>query len=120
MIYEGLRDGAISPLIAQYGYQMTLMYSGPVSINENTGLVSPGVSQTWLTSGLEVSFEHKDIDGTRIKSGDKLVILAADGVLPTPNTDYKLMLGSEIWRIISSSVIQPGGVALTYELHVRK
>ena len=120
MNYEGLRDTAITPIIKQYGYSMTLQLSSSDVIDPNTGIITVGTPTQWSVNGIEAYFEFKDIDGSRIKSGDKLVILSTDGSIPTPNADYKLIMANEVWDILSCKPIQPGGVVLTFELHVRR
>lgn len=63
------------------------------------------------------AFEASQIDGTLIRSTDRKITIEAGQIAPTP--DDKLVIGGIAHEIIAVMPLDPGGVALLYELQVR-
>lgn len=83
----------------------------------------PPVEQTLKMVFLD--YEQKDIDGTKIKSGDKQVLMFAKGVLndPVANADKIKELpkhGGATWAIVKSEPLKPGDETVMYTLQVRR
>lgn len=71
----------------------------------------PPIEQTLKMVFLD--YEQKDIDGSKIKSGDKQVLMFAKGVLndPVANADKIKELqkhGGATWAIVKSEPLKPG------------
>lgn len=83
----------------------------------------PPVEQTLKMVFLD--YEQKDIDGSKIKSGDKQVLMFAKGVLndPVANADKIKELqkhGGATWAIVKSEPLKPGDETVMYTLQVRR
>lgn len=122
--YEGLRDNTASPLIAQYGQDMALVRNTGGTYDPVTGydvgatkeeLPVKGVL-TELTEGSSFSSNGQSVS-SNILVGDRMVLLAATQELQDGD---QLKIGSEIWTVVDYKAINPGGVTVVYEVHVRK
>lgn len=80
---------------------------------------TPGTPTTADTPVKVISgaFEFGQIDGTLIRSTDRKITVEAGQIAPTP--DDKLLIGGVEHEIIAVMPLDPGGVALLYELQVR-
>ena len=67
-----------------------------------------------------LDFNKRDIDGTHIVRGDKLVYIAADDVAVTPKTSDKFKFGSNEWAIINVENLSPSGQDILFTLQVRR
>jgi len=66
-------------------------------------------------------YESRDIDGTRIKHGDKKLLANAIDNGNNKFEDFELVLdGGAQWRIKSVKEIKPADIAVLYEIQVRK
>ena len=59
-------------------------------------------------------------NGTLIKTGDEILILAASGLSVTPQPGDLLIISSITWQLVAIVTVKPGGVALFYRVLVRK
>lgn len=62
-------------------------------------------------------FPQSMIDGTLIQQGDRRVMIAATG--PVPSTADTLTIGGKVHRIINVRSTTPSGVPLYYEIQAR-
>ena len=63
-------------------------------------------------------YQQGIIDGTLIMAGDRRVMVEAGPV--EPRTSDKLRIGGEDYAIVAVRPTAPGGVALMYEVQVRR
>ena len=96
-------------------------------------------AQPWRTStttnkvtlpllGVFVEYEKEDFDGSLVRRGDKRVLVAAkdtdDNRTGTENInieDFDTILdGTEIWKIITVNIVEPGSLRILYDIQVRK
>lgn len=115
--YAGLR-GTAARLLGDKGQQMTLKQRA-------SGTYTPGsdvtVTETDHTvTGAVFPYAAVVIDGTRIKVGDKKVLLSAEGMTVEPDQDDRLLIGSVWHQIIAVKPVNPGGTVVVYELQVRR
>lgn len=75
-------------------------------------------------SGIELSFDIRQIDGKSILQDDKRFLLSPkklDGTdMPEPTTKATVTLADGPFRIINCKPTKPAGVAIMYELQLRK
>ncbi len=55
-----------------------------------------------------------------VQTDDRVVLIAASGLAITPAPGDRLIIGSEIWNIISQVSVNPGTVNLMFRLLLRK
>lgn len=122
--YEGLRDNTAAPLIAQYGRDMALVRETGGTYDPVTGFETGSTTQelpvkgvlTELTEGSSFSSNGQSVS-SNVLVGDRMVLLEAK---ETVQDGDQLKIGSEVWNIVDYNAIEPGGVTVVYELHVRK
>lgn len=67
-----------------------------------------------------LSFDSRDIDGTRVLATDKRALLKVGGLAVTPTTDDKLVIGGVAHSIIDVETLSPAGTALLHTLQCRR
>ena len=70
--------------------------------------------------GLFTEFEERQFDGSVVRAGDKLLLIAAEGLNAAPTPDYKVIDGTEVWNVEHVSAVQPGPTAVLYKLRIRQ
>ena len=70
--------------------------------------------------GLFSEFEERQIDGSVVRAGDKLLLIAAEGLNAVPTPDYKVVDGADVWNVAHVSAVQPGPTAVLYKLRIRR
>lgn len=80
---------------------------------------TPGSPTTTDTPVKVISgtFQFGQIDGTLIRSTDRKITVEAGQIAPTP--EDKLVIGGVEHEIVAVMPLDPGGVALLYEIQVR-
>ena len=116
--YSDMADTA-DELITEFGQSVTLKVSAGAAYDPETG--SSVVTYTDQSGhGCVVDFDKKLIDGTKVRIGDKLVLLSPLGV-SEPKDGDQLVIGAETWQLVPPvTVTAPAGVAVLYEVQVRK
>ena len=116
--YSDMADTA-DELIAEFGQAVTLKVSAGTTYDPETG--SSVVTYTDQSGhGCVVEFDKKLIDGTKVRVGDKLVLLSPIGITEPKDGD-QLVIGAETWQLVPPvTVTAPAGVAVLYEVQVRK
>ena len=106
-------------LITEFGQTVTLKVSAGAAYDPETG--SSVVTYTDQSGhGCVVDFDKKLIDGTKVRIGDKLVLLSPLGI-SEPKDGDQLVIGAETWQLVPPvTVTAPAGVAVLYEVQVRK
>ena len=116
--YSDMADTA-DELITEFGQSVTLKVSAGAAYDPETG--SSVVTYTDQSGhGCVVDFDKKLIDGTKVRIGDKLVLLSPLGI-SEPKDGDQLAIGAETWQVVLPvTVTAPAGVAVLYEVQVRK
>lgn len=78
--------------------------------------------------GVFTEFEKEDFDGSLVVRGDKRVLVSAKatedeqaGAENIKIEDFDTLLDrTEIWKIITAEVIEPGSLRIMYDIQVRK
>ncbi len=116
--YSDMADTA-DELITEFGQSVTLKVSAGAAYDPETG--SSVVTYTDQAGhGCVVDFDKKLIDGTKVRIGDKLVLLSPLGI-SEPKDGDQMVIGAETWQLVPPvTVTAPAGVAVLYEIQVRK
>lgn len=104
-------------LLAKFGQTGTLTVPGSSSGDAWNPTIGAATTETVTFAVL--SFENRDIDGTKIKMGDKKVYLSASGLAAVPTTDCTLTIGSAVHSIEGVEPLSPAGVVVFYQLQCR-
>ena len=117
--FSGLANTAVAQ-IADKGRAVTLVYVTPAILNKDTDVLTPAVEVNTSVTILFKNYNRKEVDGTLIKTDDKLALLSNEtAVTRAPKNGDKLTDGSETYTIKTVREIQPGDTVLLYEMQVR-
>jgi len=114
--YTGIAATALK-LLENFGGPITLSRTTGDSIDPITGVVIAGTDSSVATTGLLKVYPDKMIDGTRILSGDRELILSNEQEVTT--TDKPIIDGEE-WSIEEIKTLKPFDVVIIYFCRVRK
>ena len=67
-----------------------------------------------------LEYENREIDGSRIQTGDKKVLVSAVGLSPEPSTADRIDIGGEEHAVVSVKPLSPAGTAVFYEVQARR
>lgn len=116
--YADLRDNTAAPLLAEFGQAAVLrrptVGSGPA---RNPGVGAPTDYDCTLVVDTYRNFER---DGTRIKAGDKKVLLSTEGLTVAPLTSDQLVIAGEVHSIVNVEPLSPGGVVVMWTVQARR
>lgn len=107
---------AAKRLLTEFGQTVTLTRTSGESINPITGAVTPGSDTAYTPKAVVKNYSNNDIDGTRIKAEDRLLVMD-DTVEPI--TDDVVAFGSVTYQVVSVKVADPAGTPLVYFAQVR-
>ena len=84
----------------------------------NPGDPDPGPPVDYLLTVVVTEYDLRHVDGTQIQAQDRLVLMDAAGVAPLPGDT--LTVGATVYNVFRAMPLDPGGVALMYEVQCRK
>ena len=67
-----------------------------------------------------LDYENREIDGTRIQTGDKKVLVSAVGLSPEPTTVDRIAISGEEHSVMSVKPLSPAGTVVLYEVQARR
>lgn len=104
-------------LLEEFGQSITLSRETGGSIDPITGEVTAGTDASVTTTGLIKPYPDRMIDGTRILSSDRELVLSNEQV-PLPSD--KPTIGGEEWSIVEITTVSPAGTDVVYFCQVRR
>ena len=109
----------IAQTLRTKGQPMMLTRTGAGVFDPVTGGMTGGTVTTHAVFGITKNYRQAEIaaSGSLILSGDKLAIISAD---VKPVIADKLTIMGEDWVVISINELSPQGVALMYQVQIRK
>lgn len=114
--YDDMAQVAID-LLTEFGATITLPRTTGASIDPITGVETSGTDATVTTTGILKRYPDSMIDGTRIQTGDRILILTSE---QTPTTDDTPTIGGENWTVVNIETVSPAGTNLVFFVQVRK
>ena len=105
-----------SRLIEKYGQSIMLVRPGD-SVDPVTGVTTSGSDIRYKLNGILQKYPDNLIDGTRIKSSDRMLILSGE---VEPLITDKVTIGSTDWAIESIQTSNPAGTALVYFIQLHR
>jgi hypothetical protein len=118
MNYDGLTAATIS-LIADAGRAVSLVYTTQGTYNPSDDEIYSQAETSETVYMVITNFKKSDVDGTLIKAGDRLALLANDNLSRAPKTGDKVE-DSETYTIVGIEEIKPGDTVLLYKLQLRR
>lgn len=108
-------------LLTEFGAQMTITRSSGGQIHPVTGEVIPATVTSLTTTGALTRYADKMIDGARVLSSDRLLVLSNQ---QKPMPSDKFTIGGQQWSIANNdnaidTVIPDGVTAVRYLVQVR-
>jgi hypothetical protein len=106
-----------SRLLKKFGMTITIKRTTGGSISPVTGAVVAGSTASYTPQGLVQRYRDDQVDGTRILSSDRLVIV--DNTVEPLTTD-KITLSSQDWSIIDVKESKPSTIGIVYFIQARR
>lgn len=105
-------------LLEEFGQAVTVNRDTLEDINPETFVeTTPPTTTAYTPNGILKDYSDGMIDGTRIQTGDRLMIL--DDTIE-PLAGDRLTIGGEEWNIVAWRTSDPAGTALVYFVQVRR
>jgi len=104
-------------LLDEFGQAVTLPRTTGGSVDPITGIVTPGTDASVVTTGLLKPYPDAMIDGARILSSDRELVLSDEQVV---NPTDKPLIDGEEWSIVNIKTINPAGTVVCYFVQVRR
>jgi hypothetical protein len=109
--------GVARELLADFGATISITRTtGRVESDITGAVTSAGSVATYLPKGILKEYNNMQIDGSKIQTGDKLLVLD-DTVLPLM-TDKPIVNG-KTWNIMDIEIKEPAGIPLVYLVQIR-
>lgn len=111
-------------LIAKYGADITIKIFTPGVVDPDKPWEEvPPVETSIDTKGIFTQFRQEHIDGTLVKQEDRRVLVAGLSLKEAAleaRLNGQVVLGSNVWQIISISQVAPDENTILYVFQVRK
>ena len=103
-------------LLAKRGQAIKITRSGD-TVDPVTGEVTVDDDVVYEPNGVLTSYTNIEVDGTRIKTGDRRLII--DATVEPKMADRPEIDGLE-WTVVSVESINPAGTPVAYKVQVRR
>lgn len=103
-----------------YGRDVTLRRSTPGTYDPATGSVGAATVLTNATRAIILGYRDYLVTGQLIRQGDRKAILKRKGMTMTPQEADELLVGSDVYSVVSHKTGELGGSNYLYVLQVRK
>lgn len=109
-------------LLTEFGQTVTLKRVTPGTYNPATGTATPVVTTQSRKAAI---FDYNDFrhgmqnpNGLVIEAGDRRCYMDANGV--DPELDDQIIIGGVTWSIKNVKSINPSGVSVLHDIHIRR
>jgi len=106
-------------LIDREGRIVTYRRVVPGVFTPATSTVAAAANTDTDVKTVQSSFSLKEIDGTTVEFGDKLLLIAAADLPARPSKSDLVIDGSETGKVMGLIVISPGDTDILYKVLVR-
>jgi hypothetical protein len=117
-LYGELAQAAVD-LLNELGQLVLLSRPGAGGgYDPDAGFVDEGDIQVWSANGVEFEYEQREVDGSLIQRGDRLILIAPNlGTMP--QSGDVITLGAYRLEVVESRPLQPAGVVVLHEVQAR-
>lgn len=117
VFYERMAHSALR-LIGEKGASLTYRRIVP-SFDPLTG-VTITATEDFPVSGVVQEAAPGPLDDTLVRRGDRLVLLAAEGLPVAPSAGSLLVMDGAEWAIVHVGAIRPGDAPVAFRVQVRQ
>jgi hypothetical protein len=107
---------AVAHLLQDFGSALTLTRGGTPAYNPATGTTTTSGGGTFTVRGVFINYADENVNGTTIRSGDRRLLVAAQGSTTAPQIDD--VVGG--LKVIDVRTIAPNGTPIAYSCQMRK
>jgi len=105
-------------LLEEFGGDWTYTAVTEGAFNPSTNVAAADTVTDTSIKAVKLDFDNHLIDGTTIKRGDAKLIV--DNTITPTESDRVTDASGAVWNVLSVMTIDPGGVEVYHELHIRK
>jgi hypothetical protein len=106
-------------MLAKYGQPVTVTIVSPNPVYDPTTSTNVNPATNYPAFGAIFDLNDHEVNGTLVQVGDKRIYVSAVGV-PDVTLNDTVTVAGVTYRVINPNTIGPAGVAVLYNLHVRK
>jgi hypothetical protein len=106
--------------IEEYGRTVILRRNNEGAYNADTDTMDGGTVSDVSVKVLFTEYRQNEIDNTIILRGDKKILIADAALGFAPQHNDIIVDGTDHYKVINLSTVQPGDTPLLYKLQVRK
>lgn len=117
--YSALLASATS-LISENGRTVTLERTVRTNTTGKPWEPATETVQQQSVSAVWAGYNGDEIDGTLILAGDAKVLISPSGLSWLPETDCRIVDGSDTWRIVNVETVKPGATSVLLKCQVRR
>lgn len=115
--YSSFQSIAISE-IANKGQSLTLTRVTTGAFNPATSEITGDSTADETIKAVVTEFKEKQIDGSTVQRGDKLLLVSPD--FDAPTLKDKITISGLEYSIINVDTVSPAGVDILYKIQVRR
>lgn len=117
---DAIKDavGAAFSAIADLATQMTYVSIAPGGYVPSAGSTFSARTE-YVTTGIIVDYKDKELDGDRIRRGDRKVLLEQSKLSPIPNLGDQIEVESSVYNILQIEQ-DPVGATWTFQVRVNE
>lgn len=117
-LYAELASDALD-ILTEFGQPVTVTIASTDSVYDPATSTNVNATTDYPAVGAIFDLSDKEIDGTLVQVGDKRIYVSAIGV-PDVSIDDRVTVGAVTYRVVDPNTVAPAGIAVLYNLHVRK
>lgn len=110
----------INTFMGDLGQAMTLRRLVAGTYDVTTGTTSSDTSTDYVGKGRLGNYNDIAIDGTLVKQGDRIATFLPTNTAIVPQDGDRLVVGSDLYTVISFKRRTVGGTIIAYTLQVRE
>lgn len=125
--YENMRDKTAAPLIKKYGMEVTLTRTIPGTPDPKKGNAGTPTTAEYTCYVVQEDYDDSMLARSLVKSGEKKLLVSAEGLSSAPIIGDKFTMPDGIWFIPDGDggippvrTLAPGGIAIMYTVRVRQ
>lgn len=103
-----------------YGRSVTLRRTTPGTYDPATGATGSPTVTTSATRAIILGYKDYLVTGALIRQGDRKAILKRKGMTMVPQEADELLVGSDVYSVVSHKTGELGGKNYLYVLQIRK
>jgi hypothetical protein len=116
--YTELRATA-NDLLLEFGRAMTISDEAAGTYQPGTG-IAPKAPASFACTGAMFDYDGLEFDGSAVIRGDRRIYISAESITKAPKVGMRVTVGAELWHVVNTKTIDPGGIDVLYDVQVRR